>query len=144
MKQQQFEIHTLEQLDHIAKQLAQDIKHPAWVYLQGDLGLGKTTFSQRFIAAKGCKARVTSPTYALMQDYQTDNGTVIHCDLYRLGDPEELFEIGLLEQSDEDNAVVLVEWPEKGRGILPAADVTLDFLMTDKQQQLRQLRVTWH
>lgn len=144
MNQQSFDIHTLAQLDALAKQLAASIPRPAWIYLQGDLGLGKTTFSQRFIAAKGSDERVTSPTYALMQDYQTATGVVIHCDLYRLGEPEELYEIGLLAQSHDDNAIVLVEWPSKGQGVLPAPTLTLTFEMADKQQQLRRLIVEQH
>lgn len=141
MQQTIFDIHTLEQLTAVAQTLAERISHPAWVYLYGDLGLGKTTFAQRFIAAKGCSERVTSPTYALMQDYHTATGTVIHCDLYRLADPEELYEIGLLETSSDEQAIVLLEWPGKGQGVIPAADVSLYFEMTDKRQQLRRLRV---
>lgn len=144
MNTQTFDIHTLAQLNAVARQLATTLPHPAWVYLQGDLGLGKTTFSQQFIAAKGSQERVTSPTYALMQDYHTPTGTVIHCDLYRLADPEELYEIGLLEQSLDDNAIILIEWPNKGKGVLPPPTLTLTFSMPDTQQQLRRLTLETH
>lgn len=131
-----FDITELSQLDTVAKQLATVIEHPSWVYLIGDLGAGKTTFTQRFIHHKGCQERVTSPTYAILQDYQTDSGTVIHCDLYRLADPEELFEIGLLEESVESNAITLVEWASKGRGVIPPADVILTFDLSKHSRQL--------
>lgn len=131
-----FDITELSQLDAVAKQLATVIEHPSWVYLIGDLGAGKTTFTQRFIHHKGCQERVTSPTYAILQDYQTDSGTVIHCDLYRLADPEELFEIGLLEESVETNAITLVEWASKGRGVIPPADVILTFDLSKHSRQL--------
>lgn len=144
MSHQRFDITSLTQLNTVAVHLAQNTAHPAWVYLQGDLGLGKTTFSQRFIAAKGCGERVTSPTYALMQDYHTETGTVIHCDLYRLADPEELYEIGLLEQSQVDSAIVLVEWANKGQGVLPSPDLTLTFTMINNQQQRREVVVENH
>ncbi len=132
----------LAALDLAAKRLAAQIPAGSWVYLQGDLGAGKTTFSKAFIAQKGCDERVTSPTYALMQDYDTAAGTVIHCDLYRLGDPEELYEIGLLDIAEERRAVVLVEWPSKGHGVLPAPDFILDFDIVDAQTGARQLTLS--
>lgn len=131
-------LHDLQTLDTVAKQLAQRIPSSAWVYLQGDLGTGKTTFSQRFIAAKGCPERVTSPTYALMQDYETPGGVVIHCDLYRLAEPEELYEIGLLEMADSRCAIVLVEWADKGQGVLPSPDFTLAFELISQRAQCSQ------
>lgn len=134
----------LAALDAIAAQLSQYIPAGSWVFLQGDLGAGKTTFSKAFIKHKGCDERVTSPTYALMQDYHTETGTVIHCDLYRLGEPEELYEIGLLELAEENAAVILVEWATKGRGVLPQPDFTLAFDITDFNTQHRQLTITEH
>ncbi|PIE45388.1 MAG: tRNA (adenosine(37)-N6)-threonylcarbamoyltransferase complex ATPase subunit type 1 TsaE [Gammaproteobacteria bacterium] len=131
-----FDISELAQLDALAKQLASTIQHPAWVYLVGDLGTGKTTFAQRFIYHKGYHDRVTSPTYAIMNDYLTDSGTVIHCDLYRLCDPEELYEIGAIELAQEQAAISLIEWPSKGQGVLPKPDYTLTFLFTKRQRQL--------
>lgn len=139
MQTQTFDITELSQLDAVAKHLATAIVSPSWVYLVGDLGTGKTTFAQRFIHHKGCKERVTSPTYAIMQDYRTDSGIVIHCDLYRLADPEELFEIGVLEVSAEHQAVTLVEWAEKGKGVIPPADIILTF---DLAKHLRHLTVS--
>lgn len=127
------EINTLEQLNQFAKQLAALLPAPAWIYLQGDLGTGKTTFSQKFIANKGYQGAITSPTYAIMQDYKTDTGWVLHSDLYRLADPEELYEIGLLEDCHDKQAICLIEWPCKGQGILPPPTVTLSF--SAKQQQ---------
>lgn len=131
-------------LETVAKQLSQQIPTGSWVFLQGDLGAGKTTFAKAFIKHKGCNERVTSPTYALMQDYQTDHGVVIHCDLYRLGDPEELYEIGLLDMAEEKHAITLVEWASKGRGVLPKPDFTLAFVITDFTNEQRQLTITEH
>jgi len=121
------DISQLHQLESVAKALVTSITHPAWVYLQGALGLGKTTFCQFFIAHKGYQYSVTSPTYALIQDYQTTTGTVIHGDLYRLAAAEELYETGLLDIASEQAAIVLIEWPEKGKGVLPDPDITLSF-----------------
>lgn len=133
---QTFDISELTALESVANALVADLAHPAWIYLVGDLGAGKTTFSQFFIRAKGYNGRITSPTYAIMQDYDTQSGAVVHCDLYRLSDAEELFEIGLLEHSDEHQAITLVEWPSKGKGALPNADITLHFKLLGEKRQL--------
>lgn len=137
---QDYDVSCLSRLDELAAQLAGNVGAPAWVYLQGDLGAGKTTFAQRFIAHKGYTGRVTSPTYALMQDYSTADVTVIHCDLYRLSEPEELYEIGVLEDVIDKPAIALVEWPEKGRGVLPSPDLALFFTLQGRQ---RFLRIVW-
>ncbi len=131
-----FDISKLAQLDETAAWLVKRITAPSWVYLMGDLGVGKTAFAQRFIAYKGYSGRVNSPTYALMQEYKTATGSVIHCDLYRLGDPLELYEIGLLEAVIDNRAIALVEWPTKGQGVLPTASVTLRFAWQRQQRTL--------
>ncbi len=131
-----YDISEQADLAKVADELAMQLNGTTWVYLNGDLGCGKTTFSQQFIAAKGYTGRVTSPTYAIMQDYDTPNGTVIHCDLYRLADPEELYEIGLIELAESSQAVVLIEWPEKGQGVLPPADLQLNFTLLKDSRQL--------
>ncbi|MBS9781041.1 MAG: tRNA (adenosine(37)-N6)-threonylcarbamoyltransferase complex ATPase subunit type 1 TsaE [Gammaproteobacteria bacterium] len=136
MQIKQYDISELSDLSCVADELATQLNGTTWVYLNGDLGCGKTTFSQQFIAAKGYTGRVTSPTYAIMQDYDTPNGTVIHCDLYRLSDPEELYEIGLIELAESSQAVVLIEWAEKGLGVLPQPDWQLAFTLSKTSRQL--------
>ncbi len=142
LSKQQFDIPDVDALRELAGQLAAAIAQGKWVFLEGDLGAGKTTFSKAFIKHKGSNELVTSPTYALMQDYQTPTGTVIHCDLYRLGEPEELFEIGLLELAEDSEAVVLIEWADKGLGVLPQPDYVLRFDFKDKSSQQRRLTLT--
>lgn len=127
MNSQVFNTTNLSDLSDFVQWFSQQIKPGSWVYLQGDLGVGKTTFCQQIIHALGFTGAVTSPTYALMNSYPTSKGDVIHCDLYRLADPEELYEIGLLDIANESNALVLIEWPEKGRGVLPQADYIIKF-----------------
>ncbi|MBS9778105.1 MAG: tRNA (adenosine(37)-N6)-threonylcarbamoyltransferase complex ATPase subunit type 1 TsaE [Gammaproteobacteria bacterium] len=135
------DISELEQLSDIAKILANETsKERTWIYLIGDLGAGKTTFSQHFIAAAGFADRVTSPTYAIMNDYETSLSHIIHCDLYRLCDPEELDELGIIELAEERKSTVLVEWPSKGKGILPPADIILEFELFTKNK--RTLTIT--
>lgn len=133
---QSINISSLTQLSAFTQQFSAQVNSPMWIYLVGDLGAGKTTFSQQFLAAKGYHGRVTSPTYAIMQDYQIGEETIIHCDLYRLSEPEELDEIGLIEQAESEKAIVLIEWPNKGQGILPAADITLNFELHKNHRQI--------
>jgi tRNA threonylcarbamoyladenosine biosynthesis protein TsaE len=93
------------------------------VYLTGDLGAGKTTLARGFAYGCGIQAPVRSPTYALVNIYETDELTLVHLDLYRLRDPGELEHLGLREWAGP-GCLWLIEWPERGSGLLPAADLT--------------------
>jgi len=101
--------------------IAEHLKFPACVYLQGEMGSGKTTLSKSIIKSLGYEGDVTSPTYNLIHEYPIENGVVYHMDLYRLNDPEEL-EYLAVDDLWYAGAMFLVEWPDRAQGYLRSAD----------------------
>ena len=112
------------QTETLGRTLAETISAPALIFLRGDLGAGKTTFSRGFIQASGHRGPVKSPTYTLIEPYVIELKKIYHLDLYRLSDPGELEYLGL-EDLLAERAIVLVEWPERGSAYLPDADLEI-------------------
>jgi tRNA threonylcarbamoyladenosine biosynthesis protein TsaE len=109
-----------------------------WLALRGDLGAGKTTLVRAFLRALGYAGRVVSPTYTLVEAYEiageTSGRRIAHYDLYRLNDPEELEWMGAREDFGGDT-LCLVEWPERGVGVLPPPDLELHLLHADESRR---------
>ena len=95
------------------------------VHLAGELGAGKTTLARGLLRALGVAGPVRSPTFTLVEPYATPQGEVHHLDLYRLADPEELEFLGVRELGGPGR-LLLVEWPERGAGVLPAPDLRIE------------------
>jgi len=96
----------------------------AYVELHGPLGAGKTTFARHLLRALGVAGRVKSPTYAVMEPYETHAGAVWHFDFYRFNDPQEWEDAGFRDIF-AGPGLKLAEWPEKAAGLLPPADLSI-------------------
>ncbi|MEO7387752.1 MAG: tRNA (adenosine(37)-N6)-threonylcarbamoyltransferase complex ATPase subunit type 1 TsaE [Gammaproteobacteria bacterium] len=117
------------------------------VHLEGELGAGKTSLVRALLAGLGHEGRVPSPTYTLVEPYALDRFRVLHVDLYRLRDPAELDDLGLLDELDlaDDEGrgrLLLAEWPDRGGHRLPGADLCVQLAIEGNGRTARVLVAT--
>lgn len=122
-------------LEIFANNFASKLQVPLVIWLQGDLGAGKTTFARALLHALGYEGRVKSPTYGLLEQYQLASMQVLHMDLYRISDPGELEFLGLEDLLD-DRTILLVEWPDRGGEWLPKPDFVFEFVYAAQGRDL--------
>lgn len=115
--------------------LARACHTAAAIYLHGQLGAGKTTLVRGFMREMGYSGSVKSPTYTLVEPYMVGTWHLYHLDLYRVRAAEELAYLGLRELPGRD-VILLAEWPERGEGFLPPADLVLDIDYVPAGRQL--------
>ena len=113
------------------------------IALQGNLGSGKTTLCRGLIRALGHTGAVKSPTYTLVEPYEIGDARVLHYDLYRLADPEEVEFLGMRDFLD-GNTLTLIEWPEKAKGFMPPVDLELTLEVAPQGRQLSWQALTKH
>ena len=103
---------SLRDTERVAAKVASHVAAPAVLLLEGDIGAGKSAFARAFLRAIGVTDQdIPSPTFTLVQTYESSTGTLWHSDLYRLTDPDEVDELGLLDAFE--TSVCLVEWPDR-------------------------------
>ncbi len=123
--------------------IAARLHAPALVTLTGELGAGKTTLAQAICRGLGVAESVTSPTYALVQEYEGASTRVVHCDLYRLSSSSEVASLGLGEMLGDADTIMLVEWPERAGAVLPAPVLAITLAHVAGQPDVRECRETW-
>lgn len=137
------ETNSPEQTCKLGAFIAQLIKHNLIICLEGDLGAGKTLFTQGFCNALKVKEQVTSPTFNLMNVYE---GTkrIYHFDLYRLEQEEDLYEIGFYEYTDVDDEdeVVLIEWPDRFWECMPEDYLHITINRSDETSEETKRKIT--
>lgn len=116
--------------------LVRDLKGRDLVCLEGELGSGKTTFVQGLAKGLGIKKRITSPTFVLMKRFAISNkqfANFYHIDCYRIKNPQELLDLGFKEILEEENTLVVIEWADRIRKILPKKRLTIKFEFIDEK-----------
>ena len=153
LERRTFLAHSPEETHRLGTALGQHLLAGAVVALSGDLGAGKTTFTQGIAAGLGIHVRVTSPTFTLVNEYDIFSSRdrslerLIHIDSYRLGDASaaavsEAATFGLEEILDDPNAVVVIEWGERLRSILPDDHLWITLTATGSDEGSRRLVIT--
>lgn len=125
----------------IGARLADVLRAPMVVYLDGPLGAGKSTLIRGMIRALGVTGPVKSPTYALVEPYKFSNFSIYHFDFYRFFDENEWEDSGFRDFFNSES-ICLVEWAGKAGGSLPPADLILELEYVDQRPDQRQLTVT--
>lgn len=126
-----------EAMARVGAHLAQQLGPGDVVALHGDLGAGKTTLVRGMAVALGVPAEdVSSPTFALVHRYHGRDVTLLHADLYRVDDPQELLAAGLDEQLGDPDCLVVVEWPDVARDVLPPHTIHLHLAMVGEGRVL--------
>ena len=134
---------TLAELTARGALIGASITAPALVTLTGDLGAGKTTLVQAICSARGVTEPVTSPTFALVHEYASAGGRVVHCDLYRLNDAREVAALGLEEMLADPETIVMVEWAERAGNSLGQPTMAITLAHVDDDDTVRLCSETW-
>ena len=128
-------LNSQEETEKIGAKLYQQLPNKCTVFLSGNLGAGKTTLVRGFLRAAGHQGAVKSPTYTVVEEYEINGQKIFHFDLYRLNDPEELEWIGIRDYFEQD-AICFIEWPDKGKGFLPTADIMIELTVKQNAREI--------
>ena len=137
---------SLEDTKNLGQEIAKEIlkrkdKSAFIVFLDGDLGTGKTTLVKEIIFALGIKEKVKSPTFTIIEPYELNDKNIYHIDLYRINDPSELETIGLREYLNESEAIIFIEWPEKSFGFLKKFDLKISLKHSSEKERICKIEL---
>ena len=136
----QFLSHSTQETEAIGDELAQKLRGGDVLAFTGSLGMGKTAFTRGLARGLGCRGRVTSPTFTIVNEYE-GRTPLFHFDMYRLGSSDELFDIGWDDYLAR-GGVCAVEWSERGSDALPEDTIFVDIARTDEHEDWRTITVT--
>ncbi|MBQ1957637.1 MAG: tRNA (adenosine(37)-N6)-threonylcarbamoyltransferase complex ATPase subunit type 1 TsaE [Alistipes sp.] len=132
----QLKIDSLSELDNVAEQIISSLDGRNVVLFRGGMGAGKTTLISRIVAQLGAEDTVTSPTFALVNEYEgADKMLIYHFDFYRIDKVEEVFDLGY-EEYFYSGDLCLVEWPEKIEALIPDDVMTVKIEVEDDGQRI--------
>lgn len=118
-------VKNLKETSVLAKKFAKTLKGGEVILLSGDLGAGKTTFTQSLFKALKVKDYVTSPTFTLLKEYHVKKFDLYHFDMYRIENEDEAQEFGIEEYFNKPNSIVVIEWYEKIAGLIPKNNILI-------------------
>lgn len=136
----QFLSHSTQETEAIGEELAQKLRGGDVLAFTGSLGMGKTAFTRGLARGLGCRGRVTSPTFTIVNEYE-GRTPLFHFDMYRLGSSDELFDIGW-DDYLASGGVCAVEWSERVSDALPEDTIFVDIARTDEHEDWRTITVT--
>jgi len=134
-----FLTNSYRETQELAKKIAKSLDFNV-IGLRGDLGGGKTTFTQGFAKQLGIKDKILSPTFVILKKFKMKKGYLYHIDCYRLEDSRELEELGFNDIIKDKNNIVILEWADIVKDILPKETIFIDFEFIDKDKRKICLR----
>ena len=140
MKQYKFISKSELDTKNFAKKLASKLKNKDVIVLTGELGSGKTKFTEGFLSYFGLENEISSPTFTIVNEYKKDNISIYHFDVYRLEDSSEFYEIGGEEYFE--NGICLIEWGELIKDALPKKYIHIIFEKDEADENIRILNIT--
>ena len=138
MKMTELKINSLEEINSVAKQFIELVGGRRVFAMYGAMGVGKTTFVKAVCEELGVEDTITSPTFAIVNEYHTQNEKIVyHFDFYRIEDVQEAYDFGY-EDYFYSNAMCFIEWPERIESILPSDVINLNF--TEEEDGSRKIQ----